>query len=321
MTPFDRQQPDGEDVQRRVHDDGRRRDVKRRLHVVLRLEPGDERLLEAEEAETKRIDRDGTGDAHGRKGIEVSALVDDLGNLGREHEESGRGREHDEHQGADGPRKRRASAVEVVLREETCECRQENRTEGDADDAERKVHQTLGIADDAGRPFARDLGEELVEHIVDLDCARTDGRNADVAPDEPDLRIGPTREAQPRRNAGTGHAPEHEDHLDSAGDEDRHRDAVDALVETQFGKERDPTENTDPTDIEQTRHEAGGLEASERIENPHAEGRAADEDHVGQERLHEADRQQEPIGLLALDAELGAIVDDRLESAHAEEHD
>ena len=46
-------------------------------------------------------------------------------------------------------------------------------------------------------------------------------------------------------------------------------------------------------EIEKARHEARRLEPPERVEDSHSERRAANEDHIGEKRLDEPDRQEQ----------------------------
>ena len=168
---------------------------------------------------------------------------------------------------------------------------QEDGAECDADDAKREVHEAFGVTDDGGGPGAGPLGEDLVEHVVDLDGAGAECGDAEVAPDEACFFVVPTEEGEAGRDAHSVHTNEHEHHLDGACEEDGPGGVDDARASGKGREEAESRERGNPEDIEEGGHEARRLEASERIEDAHTEGRAANEEHVRKQDLDERDDQ------------------------------
>ena len=168
---------------------------------------------------------------------------------------------------------------------------EEDGAECDADDAKREVHEAFGITDDGGGPGAGPLSEDLVEHVVDLDGASTECGNAEVAPDEACFFVVPAEESEAWRDAHLVHTNEHEHHLDGTREEDGPGGVNDACAGGEGWEEAEGRERGNPEDVEEGGHETCRFEASERIENAHTEGRAADEEHVWEQDLDERDHQ------------------------------
>ena len=133
MTPLDRKAEHRQDVQRGVHADCPNRHPERRFHIVLRLKPWYERLLESEEAKPDGIYGNRARYTHDRNIIKCAAAIDHSRHLGCQHAKSNGSWHHNEKHLLRRRYKSLPCPLHVAFGEETCESRQKNRPERDTD--------------------------------------------------------------------------------------------------------------------------------------------------------------------------------------------
>ena len=259
------------------------------------MEPRHENFLEAEKREPGGIHCKRAGDPHSSRRVELAAFVDDARHLARKHCQSDGGRYHDKEKRGERRRQGVARAVHIALGEKARESRQQDGAERDADDSEGKIHESLGVADHAGGPGRGQLGEKLVQHVIDLHGAGAQRGDAKIAPHQTNLFVQPSAKTEPRRDAGLAHAREHERELGEAAGENRGGDKADAHGDRQAGERRESEERADPKQVQKRRHETRRLEPAERVQYPHAERGAAYREHVRRENRHERERESRAL--------------------------